>query len=90
MFSEIHCIIFGKVQRVGYRYTIERYATEHCLSGWIRNNDDDSVEVVIQGTPDELKMCIEAMHQGSPLSRVESVSVDWRTPVKQLEGFQVL
>ncbi|MFZ2253352.1 MAG: acylphosphatase [Minisyncoccia bacterium] len=89
MFSEIHCIVKGKVQGVGYRDFVEHYAKEHSLNGWIKNNADGSVESVIQGTPDELKICIESLNQGSLLAKVESMSVDWRTPAKQFSDFSV-
>jgi acylphosphatase len=90
MFTEIHCVAKGKVQRVGYRDHIERYASAHQLTGWIRNNNDDSVETVIQGVPDELRACIEVLNQGSPLARVESLAIDWRTPREQYNEFKVL
>jgi len=90
MFSEIYCVVKGKVQRVGYRDYIESYAREAGLYGWIKNNEDGSVQVVMQGTPDQLKACIEVLNQGSSLSRVESLSVDWRTPEKQFDEFRVI
>ena len=90
MFSEIYCIAKGKVQGVGYRYSIEQHATTRGLCGWVRNRNDGSVEVLIQGTPDDLKECIEVMNQGSPLSAVESVAVDWRTPETQFTEFKVI
>ena len=90
MFSEIHCIVKGRVQRVGYRDFVDRYTKEHNLFGWIRNNADGSVEMVIQGTPDELRECTEALNQGPLLAKVESISVDWRTPAKQFTEFMVL
>ncbi|HEU4677861.1 MAG TPA: acylphosphatase, partial [Candidatus Paceibacterota bacterium] len=69
---------------------VERLAAERGLTGWVRNNDDGSVEAVLQGLPDDLKACIEEMHRGSPLARVESVAVDWRTPEKQFDEFKVI
>lgn len=90
MFSEIYCVVKGKVQRVGYRDSLERYAKDHDLFGWVKNMADGSVEVLMQGTPDELKDCMVVIHQGSPLAYVESVAVDWRTPVKQFNEFRVL
>lgn len=90
MFTEIYCIVSGKVQRVGYRDCIETYAKEHGLVGWIKNNPNGTVEVVVQGTPDDLKACIEIMNQGSPLARVDTVSVDWRTPAKLSDEFKVI
>jgi len=90
MFSEIHCVVKGKVQRVGYRDFVEAYTKEKGLFGWIRNNEDGSVEMVIQGTPDELKDCMEILNQGSILARVENLSVDWRTPEKQFNEFKII
>lgn len=80
----------GKVQRVGYRDCVEQYAKENAIYGWIKNTEDGSVEVVLQGTPEELKACIEVLNQGSPLARVDGLSVDWRTPEKQFDEFRVL
>lgn len=80
----------GKVQGVGYRDFIEQYAKEEGLFGWIKNNKDGSVEVVLQGMPDQLKECIEILNQGSILAHVEAMSVDWRTPEKQFDEFRVL
>ena len=90
MFSEIHCVIKGRVQGVGYRDFIERYTREQNLFGWIKNNNDGSVEVVIQGTPDELKACIPILNQGSILAKVESLAIDWQTPEKQCTEFKIL
>lgn len=90
MFSEIHCIVKGKVQRVGYRDFVEQYTSEHHLSGWIKNNTDGSVETVIQGTPDELKVCIEALNEGPLLAKIETMSIDWRTPEKLFSDFSVI
>ena len=90
MFTEIYCVVGGRVQGVGYRDTIERYVREHDLFGWIRNKEDGSVEMLVQGAPDDLKVCIEVINQGSPLSRIESMSVDWRTPDVHYDDFKVL
>jgi acylphosphatase len=90
MFSEIYCVVRGKVQRVGYRDSVETYAREHGLFGWIQNTGDGGVIVVLQGTPDELKACVVMLNQGSPLAHVDSVAVDWRTPQKQFDEFKVL
>ncbi len=90
MFSEIYCVVKGKVQRVGYRDFVEKKAQEFELTGWIKNKEDGSVEIVLQGFPEVLKHCIELLNQGSPLAQVEGLSVDWRTPEKQFTEFRVI
>jgi acylphosphatase len=90
MFSEIRCVISGKVQGVGYRDFVERYAHEHDLVGWIKNRQDGTVEAVIQGMPEELRLCTEALNEGSILAKVESIAIDWRTPEKLYDEFKVI
>lgn len=90
MFTEAYCIAKGKVQGVGYRDFVAHTAEEHQLTGWVQNQKDGSVCMVLQGYPDDLKLCIERLHAGPPLARVESVSADWRTPAKQFDGFSVI
>lgn len=90
MFTEIYCIVSGKVQRVGYRDFVQRMAKERGLKGWVKNREDGTVEILAQGYPDDLKACIEALHTGSVLAKVDSVAVDWRTPKHQFDDFSVL
>ena len=39
----------GRVQGVGFRFFAYRAAEENDLSGWVRNVDDDCVEVFAEG-----------------------------------------
>ena len=39
----------GKVQGVGFRVTAKRLADEQRLTGWIRNDADGSVHLVVEG-----------------------------------------
>ena len=90
MFTEIYCIVSGKVQRVGYRAFVESLAHEHHLTGWVKNRNDGCVEVLLQGLPDELKQATQGLHEGSVLAHVDSVGVDWRTPREQFDDFKVI
>ena len=91
MFSEIYCVISGKVHGVGFRAFVESVAREYGVTGWVRNNNENgTVEVLMQGIPDVLKECTEMLQSGSVLSKVESVGVDWRTPKEQFDEFKVI
>lgn len=91
MFSEIYCIISGKVHGVGFRAYVESIAHERGVTGWVKNNPEKgTVDLVFQGVPDILKECIEDLQNGSVLSRVDSVAVDWRTPKEQFSDFKIL
>ena len=90
MFTEIHCVATGEVQRVGYRDFVEGVARERGLTGWVKNREDGAVEILLQGIPDDLKLATQELQIGSVLSRVESIAVDWRTPAQQFDTFKVI
>ncbi|MDP2241812.1 MAG: acylphosphatase [Burkholderiales bacterium] len=46
-----HLQITGRVQGVGFRYAMQRKASELDITGWVRNRHDGSVEAMIQGRP---------------------------------------
>jgi acylphosphatase len=87
MFEEIRCVVLGRVQMVMYRDFAQRHAREIGVVGWVGNLEDGTVEVVAQGTPAELKALVEKLHEGSILSRVDSVSVEWRAPTGRFDDF---
>lgn len=87
---EMQATVQGLVQGVRYRDYVQGAATELGLPGFVRNNPDGTVLVVAQGEPDVLKNFVEYLHEGSLLSRVESVSVDWVTACTTFNDFSVL
>lgn len=87
---EMFCSINGQVQGVMYRTYAQEAATNLGLIGWVKNKDNGTVELVAQGTPDVLKEFVEYLHEGSSLSKVDSVSVDWRTASKHYDEFSIL
>jgi len=80
-----HIIVHGRVQGVGFRYFTQILASEHQISGWVRNKEDGTVEIVAEGEEENLKSFVEEMKKGSPFSRVEHIQL---TEKEQMEGFQ--
>ncbi len=67
--------IEGHVQGVFFReWTVQR-AREFGLSGWVRNLRDGRVEIYAAGEEEVVMRFIERLHEGSPASRVDRVSV---------------
>lgn len=65
--------ITGKVQGVYFRKYTQWQAEELGLVGFVRNEEDGSVLIEAQGTPEQLDAMIKWCHRGSPLSKVETV-----------------
>jgi acylphosphatase len=88
--TEIHCVVTGKVQGVAYRTYVQEIATQLNLVGYVKNDKDGSVMVVAQGDPDTLKEFVEYLHEGSLLSTVTGVAVEWKTASKTFSEFSLL
>lgn len=87
---EMRCTVTGKVQGVRYRDFVQVSAGELGLKGFVHNNHDGSVTVVVQGLPDELKAMVEYLHEGSLLAKVDGVAVEWRSALATFDDFSVL
>ena len=87
--TEIECVVYGRVQGVGYRDYVAIAAKECAVNGWARNESDGTVRVCGQGTPDNIKLFVEYLHEGSVMAVVERVSVEWRSPEFVYEDFSI-
>jgi acylphosphatase len=70
--------IKGKVQRVGFRYSVVDYVIAHQLPivGYVRNLPDGSVEVIAQGDIEALKDLHRFCTKGPPRAEVREVTQD--------------
>ena len=74
-------LVRGRVQGVGFRWFVEREAHILGIAGWVRNNHDGSVEVLAQGTSDQLSALHSRLREGPRAARVDAVEVSEASPV---------
>jgi acylphosphatase len=82
-------IVRGRVQGVGFRWFVEREAHILGIAGWVRNNHDGSVEVLAQGTRDQLSGLHFRLREGPRAARVDAVEVSDATPGAGLNSFRI-
>ena len=87
--SQTHILIYGRVQRIGFRWWVQRQAIKLGLNGWVRNLDDGGVEAVAEGRKGNIDKLIELIKKGPILSKVESVNVDWGRATGEFEKFGI-
>ena len=67
--------VYGRVQGVGYRNSSKQYALAQCINGWVRNRQDGSVELMLQGTNEQLTNMCSWLRHGVPGARVDKLEV---------------
>ena len=82
-------VVRGRVQGVGFRWFVEREAHMLGIAGWVRNNHDGSVEVLAQGTRDQLSGLHGRLREGPRAARVDAVEVSDATPAQDLNSFRI-
>jgi acylphosphatase len=87
--ERMHAVIRGYVQGVGFRYHIQRTARQLGLRGWVRNNDDGTVELVAEGPRHQLEQLKQAAEEGPRMARVSRVVADWSAAKGDLEDFDL-
>ena len=75
-------IVRGVVQGVGFRFSTEGEADRIGVGGFVRNRTDGSVEVEIEGEPQDVDELVGWLRDGGPSSaRVDEVEVTDVSPL---------
>ena len=79
----------GRVQGVGFRYSVRSLATGYEVVGSVRNLIDGRVELEVQGAPDEVDGFLEAILDGYLRRHISRFVVQEITPQIGLKGFEI-
>ena len=79
----------GQVQGVGFRFTNTNLAQARSLTGWVRNMEDGSIEMELQGTPANIVSQLEALHASYERmgTRFRLADAQARAPLTNEDGF---
>ena len=65
MMVRAHILVNGIVQGVFFRFNTMRKATEFGITGWVKNRRDGRVEVLCEGSEDNVKTDDRLVHKRS-------------------------
>ena len=76
----LYVAVRGKVQGVGFRWFVRERARALGLTGWVRNRDDGSVEVLAMGDDASLRQLRALLGTGPSGARVSAVEDQQELP----------
>ena len=88
MNTRMHIYYSGRVQGVGFRYTVMRLAAGRPVTGFVKNLRDGRVEVVAEGEGDAVATLVSDIDRVMQ-KYIEDRSLVSETPTGEFEGFGV-
>lgn len=77
----------GRVQGVGFRFKSMHYASKRGLTGWVRNQEDGSVIMEVQGIQNDILLFLDDLNDDLYI-RIEQIR-EKEIPLVDEIGFQM-
>ncbi|GKU84426.1 acylphosphatase [Niallia sp. NCCP-28] len=77
---QYHLIVSGKVQGVGFRYFVQMKAMHYDVTGWVKNLENGSVEIVASADKEALLSFIKEIKKGNLFISVEHLDIREEIP----------
>ncbi len=88
MEKKIHVFYTGRVQGVGFRFTVEGIAGSLGVTGWVKNLRDGRVEVEAEAEEGILKEFLGGIRK--QFSRyIQDEDVEWKEPLGKFKEFGI-
>ncbi|MGD9379537.1 MAG: acylphosphatase [candidate division WOR-3 bacterium] len=87
--TRAHLYVSGIVQGVFFRAHTTKVARSLGLNGWVKNLVDGRVEIVAEGTRQDVDKLIQWCQKGPPAAAVEGVEVLDEQPMGDVTQFQI-
>lgn len=85
----LHVFYSGRVQGVGFRYTVKTVAAGFEITGAVRNLPDGRVELVAEGARAELAAFREAIAGAGLAGFIRDEQVTWADAKNEFSGFEI-
>ncbi len=87
-----HIIVHGRVQGVGFRFFVQHVAERLGLYGTVRNCEDGTVEIVVEGNPMRIADFVRHVEKGPSMARVirldiHEIPADGNYSTFEIEGW---
>jgi acylphosphatase len=86
----MHIFYSGRVQGVGFRYTVKTVASGFEVVGIVRNLIDGRVELVGEGPREELEAFRKAIREAGLEHFIRNEEVNWSEAASEFRGFEIV
>jgi acylphosphatase len=84
----LHVVYHGRVQGVGFRFTVEHIAVRLGLTGWVKNMHDGSVEILAEGEEGQLNLLLEQVEDAFT-SYIREKNIAWLEATGEFSDFGI-
>ena len=87
---EMHALIKGDVQGVGFRAATRFYAIQFNLTGTVRNLPDGTVKIVAQGSKKGLENLLRKLQEEAFPSQINQLTTHFLPTQVKSSGFRII
>jgi acylphosphatase len=87
--KSIRALYEGKVQGVGFRFSVHSLAKGYEVAGWVKNLPDGRVEVMASGNTGEVEDFLFGIRESHLAGHIESEELVPASP-ENLKGFRII
>ena len=85
------CVLYsGRVQGVGFRYSVRSVASGFEVTGSVRNLPDGRVQLLAEGAGDELQAFLKAIRESGMDHFIQNEDVSWGEAKNEFRGFEIV
>jgi acylphosphatase len=87
--ARLHVTVEGRVQGVGFRSFVQENAVLLGVTGWVRNRWNGAVELLAEGSQQNLEKFLQIVQRGPRAAFVSDVSIEWLSATGEFRDFRV-
>lgn len=82
--------IYGRVTGVFFRHNTKKLADKLTVKGWVRNNPDDTVEIMAEGDDEAIDTLIRWCKKGPLGAKVDKIDIKEEKHKKEFKDFSII
>ncbi|MBI3334111.1 di-trans,poly-cis-decaprenylcistransferase [Candidatus Pacearchaeota archaeon] len=87
--KELEVEVSGRVQGIGFRQLVRRWASREGITGFVTNRDDGRVYILAQGPENKLQQFLKWISTHPGFSKIQSLHYTWRASLTVYGSFSI-